>query len=299
MHRIDRRSFALCVAASAALPFAASAAGLFEDAVVGSQIFGWGQYYQRDGKKVEEHFDDVFSALRDAGYDYAEANLNVGDPDANGKMAERMKKKGLKPVSLYTGGSFHLLGKALETAERITAAGKVCGKAGFKVIVCNPDPIGRDKTDAELAIQVSALKELSAELKKAGLALALHHHTPELKNKAHEFHYNFDQTQPSDLAFCIDTHWMYRGGVPPMDALRQYGNRVVSWHLRQSRDQVWWEDLDTGDIDYAEIAKYARQEGLPRRYSVELALEQGTRITRTVVENHRRSREFVRAQFGV
>jgi hypothetical protein len=56
--------------------------------------------------------------------------------------------------------------------------------------------------------------------------------------------------------------------------------------------------LDTGDIDYAAVAKYAREHKLARRFSVELAIEPGTRITRSVVENHRRSREFVRKTFG-
>jgi hypothetical protein len=37
---------------------------------------------------------------------------------------------------------------------------------------------------------------------------------------------------------------------------------------------------------------------LPPIYSVELALEDGTKITRSAVENHRRSREFVRRVFG-
>ena len=83
-----------------------------------------------------------------------------------------------------------------------------------------------------------------------------------------------------------------------MDALHQYGERVVTWHLRQSRNGVWWEDLDTGDIDYAAVAKYAADHNLPRRFSVELALEEGTKITRSAVENHRKSREFVRKVFG-
>ena len=299
MHRLSRRQFALAIAASAGLAPQASDAAVFEQAVVGSQLYGWGQYYDREGKHIDDHLDEIFSALRDAGYDYAEGNLNPADPEWGGKFAEKSKKKGLKPVSLYTGGSFHILGKALETSERIAAAGKVCAKAGFKVIVCNPDPLGRDKTEQELAIQVAALKDLAAELKKVGLRLALHHHTPELRNQGHEFHYNFRNSEPDALSFCIDTHWMYRGGIAPLDALRQYGDRVVSWHLRQSRDKVWWEDLDTGDIDYAEIAKYAQHQGLPKRFTVELALESGTRITRTVVENHARSRSFVRAQFGV
>ena len=83
----------------------------------------------------------------------------------------------------------------------------------------------------------------------------------------------------------------------PLDALKQYGDRVVTWHLRQSRDGIWWEDLDTGDIDYEAVAKYARTHNLARRFSVELAIEGGTKITRSVVENHRRSREFVRRVF--
>ena len=82
-----------------------------------------------------------------------------------------------------------------------------------------------------------------------------------------------------------------------MDALEQYGDRVVTWHLRQSRNGVWWEDLDSGDIDYVAVAKYARDHRLARRFTVELALEPGTRITRSVVENHRRSREYVRRVF--
>jgi sugar phosphate isomerase/epimerase len=83
----------------------------------------------------------------------------------------------------------------------------------------------------------------------------------------------------------------------PLDALREYGDRVVTWHLRQSRDGVWWEQLDTGDIDYASVAQYAKAHQLARRLSVELAIEPGTKITRSAVENHRRSREFVRRVF--
>ena len=83
----------------------------------------------------------------------------------------------------------------------------------------------------------------------------------------------------------------------PSDALKAYGDRVVTWHLRQSREGVWWEDLDTGDVDYEVVEKIAKAHNLPRRFTVELAIEGGTKITRSVVENHRRSREFVRRVF--
>jgi len=263
--------------------------------LVGSNLYGWGQYAQRDKKPLD--VEEVMSALRDAGYDYLEGFIDVKQPEATAKFADQSKAKGLQPVSIYVGARLHEADQAGAEVSRVLAAAKVCQQAGFQVISCNPAPIGREKTDAELKTQAAALSELGEGLNALGLKLGIHHHMPEMANHAREFHYNFDHTKPSVVGFCYDVHWVWKGGVTPLDALKQYGNRVVTWHLRQSRDGVWWEDLDTGDIDYDAVAKYAREHKLPRRFTVELAIEPGTKITRSVVENHRRSREFVRKVF--
>ena len=266
--------------------------------LVGSQLYGWGQYYGRDGRDLWAHLDEVLSALRDAGYDYAEGSLDIGSPDNNATFAERLRKKGLRPVSLYTGGALHVLGKASESAERIAVAAKAAAKAGFAIININPDPVGRDKTDQELEIQAGALLELGEALKPLGMKLGVHHHLPELANRAREFHSNFARCPREFVGFCYDVHWVYRGGIAPAQCLPMYGERVVSWHLRQSREQVWWEDLDTGDLDYAAVARHVRELRLPEFYTVELAIEPGTRVTRSVVENHARSRKFVKRVMG-
>ncbi len=288
----------LTAAGTRAVQTAGAAAEAAAQPRVGSQLYGWGQYYQREGKNLNDHLDEVFSALRDAGYDFAEGFLDVANPEANLRFAERLRARGLRPVTLYTGARLHDE-QAGEVVQRLLTAARACREAGFQVINCNPDPIGREKTEAELQRQVAALIELGRGLQALGLKLGLHHHTPELANQAREFHYNFQHSPPELVGFNIDTHWMDRGGLPPLEALRTYGSRVVSWHLRQSRDGVWWEDLDTGDVDYTAISRYAREHRLAPVYAVELALEAGTRITRSVVENHRRSRDFVRRVFGV
>ncbi len=267
-----------------------------QQTLVGSNIFGWGQYAQRDKQKLD--VEQVMSALRDAGYDYLEGFMDVARPEENAKFAGQLKAKGLQPVSLYTGARVHEAAKAGETVAKILAAAKVCQQAGFQVVSCNADhPAGREKTDQELKTQAAALSELGAGLNALGLKLGMHQHLPEMANHAREFHYNFDHTKPGVVGLCYDVHWVWKGGVMPMDALKQYGDRVVTWHLRQSRDGVWWEDLDTGDVDYDAVAKYAKAHRLPRRFTVELAFEGSTKITRSVVENHRRSREFVRRVF--
>jgi inosose dehydratase len=264
--------------------------------LVGSNIYGWGQYAERDKKKLD--VADVISALRDSGYDYLETFMDVGRPESNAEFAQQLKAKGLQPVSLYVGARVHEAAKATENVQKILTAAKVCRDAGFQVLSCNADPIGREKTDEELKTQAAALADLGEGLNGLGMRLGMHQHLPEMANNAREFHYVFDHTKPNVVGWCYDVHWVWKGGIQPMDALKQYGDRVVTWHLRQSRNGTWYEQLDTGDIDYAAVAKYAREHNLPRRLTVELAIEGGTKITHSVVENHRLSREFVRRVFG-
>ncbi len=265
---------------------------------VGSNIYGWGQYYQRMNKNVNEHLDEVMSALRDAGYDYLEGNVDVNRPENNLRFAERLKSHGLKPVCLYTGARLHEADKANEVVQKLLTAAQACQEAGFKIIDCNPDPIGREKTDAELKTQAAALTDLGRGLKKLGLQLGIHNHTPEMLQRAREFHFNLDQTEPKLVGLCYDVHWIFRGGIHPAEVLKKYGDRLVSFHLRQSRNGAWWEDLDRGDIDYEGVAQFVRERGVTAPLTVELAIENGTAVTRTGVENHRRSREFVRTVFG-
>jgi inosose dehydratase len=297
---LRKTAFGLAIAAiepSAALRSGAaeSSGATAGKTLVGSNIYGWGQYAQRDNRKLD--VQEVLSALRDTGYDYLETYLALERPEDNAQFADQLRAKGLQPVSLYTGARLHEAGTAMEAVAKVLAAAKVCQQAGFSVLSCNADPIGREKTDEELATQAGALTELGEGLNAMGMKLGVHQHMPEMANHAREFHYDFRHTQRAVVGWCYDVHWVWKGGVMPLDGLKEYGQRVVTWHLRQSRKGIWWEELDTGDIDYAAVAQYAREHNLARRFSVELALEPGTKITRSVVENHRRSREFVRRVF--
>jgi inosose dehydratase len=296
---LTRREFIHRTGSVALLGMAAGGERLWADeprALVGSNSFGWTQYAKRDKKPFD--LVGTMSAVRDCGYDYLEPGMDFAHPDSIAKLADQMKSKGLKPVSLYCGPRLHEAEKAKGVVDQLLAAARVCKECGFQVISCNVAPIGREKTDDELKTQVAALKDFGQGLKDLGLKLAVHHHLPEMANHAREFHYNFRNTPADVVGFCYDVHWVWKGGVQPMDALREYGNRVATWHIRQSRDGVWWEDLDTGDIDYAAIARYVAEHGLARRFTVELAIEGKTQITRDVMENHRRSREFIRKVFG-
>ncbi len=131
-------------------------------ALVGTQLYGWGQYYERDGKQLETQLDEALSLIRDGGYDYAEGSLDVARPESNGEFANRLAKAGL---------------------------------------VCNPDPLSREKTDGELKTQASALAQLGSELARIGMTLGLHQHTPEFRSNGREYHFNFKSTSAATVGF--------------------------------------------------------------------------------------------------
>ena len=302
---LSRRDFVRGVGAAAALGMVGWAPGdahaaseKARDTWVGSNIYGWGQYYQRQGKNINDCFPEMLGLVRDAGFDYLEVNLDTVEPGMNMVVGQLMRSKGLRPVTMYTGGRLHDE-KAGETVKKIVAAAAIAREAGFGLLSCNPDPIGREKTDVELANQVAAVQDLGTEISKLGMKLGLHQHLPEMANGAREMHRLLRNTDPKTVGWCYDVHWVWKGGLTPKEALKEYGPRVVSWHLRQSRKGVWYEVLDAGDIDYAEVAKFVRSQKPPRVLTVELALEKDTEVTRDVMENHKLSRQYVRKVFGV
>ena len=61
--------------------------------LVGSNIYGWGQYAQRDKKQLD--VEEVISALRDTGYDYLETNHERGP--ARGECEVRRAAQGQGP----------------------------------------------------------------------------------------------------------------------------------------------------------------------------------------------------------
>ena len=82
--------------------------------------------------------------------------------------------------------------------------------------------------------------------------------------------------------------------------LRAAGGRIRDVHLRNSRDGVWEEDLGPGDLDYAVIARALREAKFSGTYTVEKpAYEPRTVRTRSIEEDLRRSRAFVRRTFGM
>ena len=149
------------------------------------------------------------------------------------------------------------------------------------------------------ALHAHSLNKLAKELKKLNFGRMIHQHAPEMANGAKEWRHVLANTDPKLVDFCLDIHWVLRGGQDPMTLLKECSTRLASLHLRNSKNGVWTEDFGDGDIDYRPVAEHLKSIGYKGYLVVELAWDKATEPTRTLDENMKRSREYAEKIFGI
>ncbi len=265
---------------------------------ISTQLYVWSQMPDSASKGLAGELSEV----KTAGFSAFEANLSiVSDAEKANKVKSILQDYGLQISSLYSGGTFHINESAQASISEILNSASFASDLGVKSITLNPNPRsgGGEKTDDELSIQADNLNKLGKMLYDSyGMSLFIHNHTPEIVNNAREFRSYCDLTDPKFVNACIDVHWVYRGGVDPFSLTQEYGNRIKAMHIRNSKDGVWTEDFNDGDIDYRAYRDLLEKIDYIGWVTLELAYESSTKITRPLVENAKLSREYIRMIFG-
>jgi inosose dehydratase len=133
------------------------------------------------------------------------------------------------------------------------------------------------------------------------MVLAYHNHDAELRQGGREFHHMLTATDPANVKFCLDAHWIFRGcgnsEVAVFDSLTHYHQRVVELHLRQSVGGVWTEAFSMkGDIDYSRMLRFLADNSITPHLVLEQAVETDSRNELSAVEAHRQGfQDLVRA----
>ena len=95
-------------------------------------------------------------------------------------------------------------------------------------------------------------------------------------------------TDPKRVGVCFDTHWTYRGTGNSQSGMYDLLDfclpRILSFHVRQSRDGVWTEYFGEGDIDYGPWAQRLRKTNWCGPIYLEQAREPGTPSTMDFLE---------------
>jgi len=265
-----------------------------------AQTYIWLLEMRARNKPLSEGLEEAFSTTRRAGFRHVELMSEFLQPDIRERSVALLKKHGLEPAIVYTGGPLHERQAAAETTARVLELARLSHAAGARAINFNPAPKSGDerKSDAELAVQAESLNELGKELQALGMRLFCHHHLPEMRENAREWRYEMEHTHPRLAAFCIDLDWAFRGGQDPLALVRAAEGRLGSIHIRNSRKGVYLETVDEGDIDMAPIAAFLRQIQFTGYLVVELVHDKDTRVTRSLFDNLKHAHFYAEKVFG-
>ncbi len=256
---------------------------------ISSNVYNWITFYGREQKNWGEDLDTCMAEYVKSGLTAYEPSFNT--PAEVAKLGVVLQKYHIAMPSFYVNSVLHKADEAVASIDNILAIAEAAKKLGAKIVVTNPTPIrwGGDevKSDAELILQARHLDQLGAALRKKGMTLAYHTHDVELKAGAREFHHMLLQTNPQNVSFCFDVHWVYRGSqnsqLAVFDVLKLYGKRVVELHIRQSNNGIWSETLGEGDIDYLRFAQELKRLNLQPNLVIEQCVEDKTPHTMDAV----------------
>ena len=268
--------------------------------ILTTQIYVWTQQFQAQKKGLIEGLEEALPAIRRAGYARVELMADFLHPEIRAKTLALLEEHELAMPAMYSGSTLHQEEAAEKSIAEILELAEALEPAGLRALTTNPSPKpGHErKSDEELDLQARSLNRLGGELRKRGVRLLVHHHTPELLENAREWRHQLAHTDAKLADCCVDVHWAYRGGQEPLAFLRETGRRLASVHLRNSQAGVWMEDFGEGDVDYGKVADYLRETNYGGYLVVELAYEKGTRITRSLEEDLRLSRVYTEKLFG-
>lgn len=261
---------------------------------IAAQLYIFGE----DATRLSDPLDQYLKVAHNAGYQLVQGWLSYYESEESAdKITGLLSANQVSMPSAYAGGAMHTIEDGNRSIETILSQARTGSQHGLKIIVHNPDPIGRKKTDEELAIQAQNLDRLGDDLLTIGIQLAIHQHDVEMQDQAREWYHILKHTDPNKVFFCVDTHWVLRGKEDPYRLLEDAGKRIIDLHLRNSKDTVWMEDFGPGDLDYQKVQTILDQISYQGYYTVELAYDPETQVTRSLGENLRRSFDFVRNSF--
>lgn len=267
--------------------------------ILAGQVYVYTQYLRERKIPLGDGLEEMMAAYAQAGYRTLELVEWFFTPELRARTTELVRRHKFAVPIVYAGQPLHDPARLDASLAAILDTARAVKEIGALWINANPAPKPQKalKTAEELDVQARALNRLADELALLGMKLMVHHHDPEMLEDAREWRHIKDHTDPAKVFFCLDTHWVLRGGQDPYRIVEEALPRLKSIHLRNSINGAWTESLGDGEIDYRRIASILKRARYDGYLVVELAWEAATKRTRPLVENLKLSREYARKVF--
>jgi inosose dehydratase len=271
-----------------------------------ASTYDWITFYEREGRKWGENLDNDIAEFAKSGVTAIEPSFD--DVNVALEYLPIIKKYNLALPSVYVNSVLHEEDQAEKSINTILTTATELKKHGTKIIVTNPTPIQwgateKYKSNDQLKVQAKSLDLLGSKLRNMGISLSYHTHDMEMLAGAREFHHMMQNTNPLNMTFCMDLHWIFRGSkdseLAVFDVIKMYGRRISELHIRQSNNGVWSETFSPkGDIDYERVVIELNKLGVKPHLCIEQSVERKSPKTMDALAAHIINLKEIKSVFG-
>ena len=224
-------------------------------------------YTARDLMRDPEYADLTFKKLAEMGYSEAHT---AGCAFDEATFVELLKKHGISII-----GTHHSWGKILDDIEGTIALHKLWGTTNIGIGGMPKEP----RTDlAALKKFIADFNRVAEIYAKEGFRLTYHHHNFEfvrIDGKKTIMDLLFEELDPVNTSFVLDTCWLTAGGVDVCEWLEKCRGRLDILHLKdmylKKQDKVFVPaitEVGQGGVAWDRVMKTAEEVGV-KHYVVE------------------------------
>jgi sugar phosphate isomerase/epimerase len=266
--------------------------------IVGAHV--WVYASNMPGYDVSPILSQIFSDVSYAGFDGVELMEQPLKSSVYTKqIKELIDQYKIKLIGCSFGGALWDKDKHSQIYEDVDLIFSNMAPLGGKTFgVTVGEPEGREKTEAEFDNQAFILNRLISLGEKNKIVLNLHNHTAEVRNNMFDLRGTLKRIP--DIKLGPDLNWLLRAGVNPIDFLREFRKQIVFLHLRdQLNDGKWPESMGEGNVNFREIADVLREINFQGEAIIELAHENGFKLTRPLKESLKMSRIYMKKTMNI
>ena len=189
---------------------------------------------------------DTLAAVADAGYQNVEPFAFFGYTAE--EFGALLDQYGLRAPSMHTN-----IDALANDLDQVIADADAIGARYVTLAFVGPEW----RTEERVAELAAILNEVGEELRRSGKQLVYHNHDFEFLTVFDDGRTMYetlaDSTDPHLVKFQLDLYWAVTGGVDPVDIIEQYGDRIVTLHVKDRAADGSFADVGEGTIDFAEI----------------------------------------------
>jgi sugar phosphate isomerase/epimerase len=190
---------------------------------------------------------ETLYALKEMGYSYTEFG-NFGEHSVS-TWKNLFNKSGVGLKSLhfnieYMEAWFEHIVEFIESMQ-----------AGTRYIGCPALRSGKSDTVVGYLEEAEVMNKLGRRFKERGLQFVYHNHAFEFENLGGKLGLDilFENTDPDDVKFELDTFWIKYGGQDPVEYIEKFAGRCPVIHLKDITESKQFAPVGEGILDFGKI----------------------------------------------